>query len=191
MQNIILFIITVLFSVSKAELMKTLELFDDTRNRIIPLAIYGAESKNNLPLVIINHGYGAKNTEYSFIATALAERGYFVVSIQHDLKTYQSLPTIGDLFQRRKPLWERGVKNILFVIAELKKTNPELNLEMNTGLEILRFGASDDQPDEGVVPDSGVRVIYVKDAKHIDLCDRGSQQIKDEIQKLIIAFLGR
>jgi predicted esterase len=30
---------------------------------------------------------------------------------------------------RRKPTWERGVQNILFTIAELKKNKPNLNLE--------------------------------------------------------------
>lgn len=58
----------------------------------------------------------------------------------------------------------------------------------NRRLEILRFGAIDDEPDEGVVPESSVQVIYVKGARHIDLCDRGSPEIKDEIQKSIIQF---
>ena len=61
----------------------------------------------------------------------------------------------------------------------------------NPKLEILRFRAIDDEPDEGVVPESGVQVIYVKGARHIDLCDRGSSQIKDEIKKSIIQFLDR
>jgi hypothetical protein len=39
------------------------------------------------------------------IANALAARGYFVVSIQHDLKSDPALPKTGNLFQRRKPLW--------------------------------------------------------------------------------------
>lgn len=58
----------------------------------------------------------------------------------------------------------------------------------NPKLEILRFGAIDDEPYEGVVPESGVQVIYVKGARHIDLYDRGSSQIKDGIKKLIIQF---
>ena len=44
---------------------------------------------------------------------------------------------------------------------------------------------------EGVVPESGVQDIYVRGARHIDLCDRGSPGIKDEIQKSIIQFLDR
>lgn len=61
----------------------------------------------------------------------------------------------------------------------------------NPKLEILRFGALDDEPDEGVVPESGVQVIYVKGARHIDLCDPGSPEIKNEIKKSIIQFLDR
>jgi len=41
------------------------------------------------------------------------------------------------------------------------------------------------------MPESSVQIIYVKAARHIDLWDRGSQEIKDEIQKSIIKFLDR
>ena len=205
---------------------KTLDMFDKGRGRNIPVVVYQGKTANK-QVVIISHGYGAKNTEYSF---ALAARGYFVASIQHDLETDNPLPTTGNLFDRRKPFWERGVQNILFVMNELQKIEPQLDLNKvilignsnggdmsmmmaqfypdrlskvisldsrrypfprNPKLEILRFGAIDDEPDEGVVPESGVQVIYVKGARHIDLCDRGSSQIKDEMQKSIIQFLDR
>ena len=203
-------------------------MFDSSRGRSVPVVIYQGEMISK-PVVIINHGYGAKNTEYSFIANALASRGYFVVTIQHDIETDKPLPTTGDLFERRKPLWERSVQNILFVIDELKKSEPQLDLSKvilighsnggdismmfatlnpervskiisldsrrypfprNTDIGILRFGAIDDEPDEGVVPE-GAQVIYVQGARHIDLCDRGSLSIKEEIQKSIIQFLDR
>jgi predicted dienelactone hydrolase len=38
-----------------------------------------------LPVAIINHGNTVRFTEYSFLANALAARGYYVISIQHDL----------------------------------------------------------------------------------------------------------
>ena len=202
-------------------------MFDESRGGNIPAVVYQEENINKR-VVIISHGYGAKNTEYSFIVNALAVRGYFVASIQHDLETDKPLPTTGNLFDRRKSLWERGVQNILFVIGELQKRELQLDFskvilidhsnggdmsmmfatlhpEMvskvisldsrrypfprNPKLSILRFGAIDDEPDEGVVPESGVQVIYVKGARHIDLSDRGNSQIKDEIQKSIIKFL--
>lgn len=216
------------FSNAYALESKTLDMFDESRGRNIPVVVYQGETINK-PVVIISHGYGAKNTEYSFIAQALAAHGYFVVSIQHDLVTDVRLKT-GTLWERRKPFWERGVQNILFVINELQKIEPQLDWSQvilighsdggdasmmlaqthpemvskiisldsrrypfprNPKLEILRFGAIDDEPDEGVVPESGVQVIYVKGARHIDLCDRGSPEIKDEIQKSIIQFLDR
>ena len=58
---------------------KNIQMFDVNRNRTIPVAIYQGENTDKPPLIIINHGYGAKNTEYSFIADSLAARGYFVV----------------------------------------------------------------------------------------------------------------
>ena len=106
---------------------KMLDMFDKTRGRNVPVVIYQEETINK-PVVIISHGYGAKNTEYSFIANALAANGYFVVSIQHDLEADKALPTTGNLFDRRKPLWERDVQNILFVMNELQKIEPQLDL---------------------------------------------------------------
>jgi pimeloyl-ACP methyl ester carboxylesterase len=229
--NLLLAIIfsCIAFSNAYALESKTLDMFDKTRGRNVPVVIYQGGTINK-SVVIISHGYGVKNTEYSFIVNALATRGYFVVSIQHDLETDKPLSTTGNLFERRKPLWERGVQNILFVMNELQKIEPQLDLnkvilighsnggdmsmmfatlhpEMvskvisldsrrypfprNPKLEILRFGAIDDEPDEGVVPESGIQVIYVKGARHIDLCDRGSPEMKDEIQKSIIKFLER
>ena len=44
-----------------------------------------------------------------------------MASIQHELPTDEPMPTTGDIYQTRKPFWERGVQNILFVIGALKK----------------------------------------------------------------------
>lgn len=202
-------------------------VLDESRNRKIPIVIYHGKASKK-PVVIISHGYGVKNTEYSFIATSLAEHDYYVASIQHDLETDPPLPNTGNLFERRTPLWKRGVQTILFVIGQLQKSAPHLHarkvilighsnggdmsmmfaqtypemvskvisldsrrypFSRNANIKILRFGAVDDEPDEGVVPDNSTHEIYVRGAHHIDLCDRGSAEIKDEIQKSILRFL--
>ncbi len=107
----------------------TLNLFDSTRGRSVPISLYfGADSnKSYKQIVIINNGYGVKNTEYTFISNKLAKLGYFVVSIQHDLPTDEPLARTGDIFTLRKPVWERGVDNISFVISELKSKYAYLN----------------------------------------------------------------
>ena len=86
--NLLLAIIfsCIAFSNAYALESKKLDMFDKTRGRNAPVVIYQGETINK-PVVIINHGYQIKNTEYSFIAQALAAHGYFVVSIQHDLVT--------------------------------------------------------------------------------------------------------
>ena len=116
---------------------KRFEIIDESRNRIIPLNIYEGNGAD-LPVVIISHGYKlALNTQYSFIADALQARGYFVVSIQHELPNDPPLPVSGNLFERRKPIWERGVQNILFVISYLGKQYPELK-----GRKVVLIGHS-------------------------------------------------
>ncbi|AMV16139.1 Predicted dienelactone hydrolase [Legionella pneumophila] len=119
---------------------KTIKFYDKDRKRLIPVKIYvsnESQGKANagiikLPVAIINHGYTVRDTEYSFLANALAANGYFVVSIQHDLKSDPPLAQTGNLFERRKPLWERGSTNILYVIKELSRINPSLNLSKVT-----------------------------------------------------------
>ena len=114
----------------------SIELFDQSRKRAIPVITYVSdESKGKadsgivkLSVVILSHGYKIKNTEYSFLAHNLAEQGYFVASIQHELPDDPELPRTGNLFELRKPFWQRGAANILFVIAELQRIEPNLDL---------------------------------------------------------------
>jgi dienelactone hydrolase len=82
---------------------------------------------------LINHGYSQNNLganlSYSYIAEKLATEGFYVVSIQNELPTDALLPMDGDIKKGRYPFWEQGVENNLFVIKELKKNNPNLNVE--------------------------------------------------------------
>lgn len=216
-------------------------LYDKARNRLIPIMVY-KNSKAPLsvrsgaikiPVVLINHGYSVKNTEYSFLAKALAAQGYFVVSIQHDLKTDTPLPVTGNLFVQRKPLWARGVANILFVMKSLPKMSPHLDLTKMTlighshggdivllflqkhphwvkqaisldslrmpfprtgSIPILSLRAKDTQADKGVLPPVKIHKnlntsIILLNAQHIDLCDRGSLNVREEINRYILNFL--
>jgi predicted dienelactone hydrolase len=108
---------------------RTLLLFDAVRDRPVPIAVYEpAALEGRLPgLVILSHGYGGVNTDYSFIANALSRRGYLVASIQHGIPGDKPLPAVGDPALVRRPSWQQGVENILFVIGELKRTRPEVD----------------------------------------------------------------
>lgn len=112
----------------------TFKLYDQTRQREIPIATYSP--KNTLQdqkIVIFSHGYSknyAKNyLIYSYITSFLASKGYFVVSIQHELVTDSLLPTNGIPQVVRLPFWERGAATILFTINELRKSNPTLDFD--------------------------------------------------------------
>lgn len=104
---------------ASAIIVQSSESFDETRERKIPVMAYArAGDTTKSPLVIISHGHTIRNDEYSAIAQALAEQGYYVVSIQHDLSgdpvSNKNLP----IYERRLPSWQCGVQNILFVVND-------------------------------------------------------------------------
>lgn len=113
--------------------LDTLKLYDAGRQREIPIAIYTstAEISGTQQLVIFSHGYGQNKggdyLAYSYLTEFLAANGFFVVSIQHELATNSLLPLTGNPQIVRRPFWERGADNILFVINALKETNPDLD----------------------------------------------------------------
>jgi predicted peptidase len=116
--------------------LDTLKLIDVARNREIPLAIFKPLSTKILKdqkLLVFSHGYGQNKggdyLEYSYLTNYLASKGYFVVSIQHELASDSLLPLTGIPQIVRRPFWDRGADNILFVINELKKSNPDLDFE--------------------------------------------------------------
>jgi hypothetical protein len=112
---------------------QTLNLFDATRQRpvSVDLAVRrDYETKANsgfskLPVAVISNGNTVRNTEYSFLANVLAARGYLVASIQQDLPSDPPLMTkIGMPYVGRIGVYQRGEANILFVIGELQKLQP-------------------------------------------------------------------
>lgn len=112
----------------------SLELLDRERNRLIPVALYLPDTEKNLTIqqvIILSHGYGGNrggdNKAYTYLTEFLASHGYFVASIQHELPTDELLPMTGKPQEVRRPNWERGVQNILFVIEELKRRKPMLD----------------------------------------------------------------
>ena len=99
-------------------------LFDSVRQRAIPVVLYRpatSSSTARLKPAILSHGYGGRNTRYSFIAQTLVAHGYLVASIQHELPTDAPMPTVGNVREVRQPFWERDVQNMLFVREALRR----------------------------------------------------------------------
>src|ERR1700704_1580220 len=121
---------------------ETISFHDPARdNRLVAVDIavrYDKEMQADagmitLPVAIINHGNTVKHTEYSFLANAFAARGYMVVSPQHDLPTDPPMVTkVGELYVGRLPQIQRGVANIHFAIAEMKKVQPNADYDKVT-----------------------------------------------------------
>lgn len=114
----------------------SINLYDTLRKRLIPVAFYLPKTKKKIidqKVVIFSHGYAENrlgaNKAYSYLTENLASKGYFVVSIQHELPTDELIPKTGIPQLVRLPFWERGSENILFVIKEIKDKNPELDFK--------------------------------------------------------------
>jgi hypothetical protein len=117
---------------------QTLDLFDAARQRpvSVDLAVRrdyemrANDSDRKLPVAIISNGNTVKNTEYSFLQNVLAARGYLVASIQQDLPSDPPLMTIaGQPYVGRLAVYKRGEANILFVIGQLKKIEPNADYD--------------------------------------------------------------
>ncbi len=109
----------------------TLTLVDGARGRTIPVAVYpppakaGCSPARRCPVAIISGGYGISHLDYAFLARALNDVGYLVVSIRHDLPTDEALATTGDLLALRTPAWQRGAENIRFARTVLAAEYPD------------------------------------------------------------------
>lgn len=108
-------------------------LYDSARNRPIPIAVYQPQKLGeHTKVIIFNHGYdGNKNSQsnksYSCLTVPLSHKGYYIISIQHELSNDASLAMEGIFMETRMPNWKQGVENILFTIHEFKKLKPELD----------------------------------------------------------------
>ena len=213
----------------------SLELIDTTRTRIIPIEVYENASNDNHRVVILGGGYGSKNTDYSYIANQLASEGFLVLSIQFVLPEDEPIATTGNIYELRKPVWDRGVTSILFTITELesqfptRKFNELILIGHSNGGDIsmlfatehpelvstvisldhrrmpiprihkpriLSIRASDYEADPGVLPTleeqqkTGIQLLELGEfAKHNDMDDTGSQELKALILEAINTFL--
>lgn len=113
--------------------LDTLKVFDQMKQRSIPIAIYrpkGEKKSKNQKIIILNHDYeqnkSGDHLAYSYLTNSLASKGYCIVRVQPALATDSlSLTEISKAVKH--PHREGGSDNIFLVINELKKTNPKLN----------------------------------------------------------------
>jgi len=126
-----------------------------------------------LPVAILNHGNTVKYTEYSFLSNVLAMRGYLVVSVQHDIDADGPMVTqAGEEYVGRRPHYNKGIANILFVLDELKTMYPNADYHHLTmvghsnGGDISMYFASR-HPDliKKVVTLDNLRVPFITDGR--------------------------
>ncbi|MCC6410368.1 MAG: alpha/beta hydrolase [Saprospiraceae bacterium] len=206
------------------------DFFDTARNRHIPGMIDPGGDK----LVIIGACYGCEKGMYAFLSKALVAEGYTVVSIEHEQPQDEPLATTGDIYKLRYPVWERGVQNLKFVLAEMYKRQPALAatkpvlighsnggdiamlyatlypdeladvisldhrrmpIPRSAKPRLMSLRAGEFEPDAGVIPTPeeqaqyGIQIEMFENARHIELSDLGSAQIRGRMERLVVEFL--
>ena len=168
----------------------TLTLYDASRERRIPIAIYRPSDLWGSNLVLLSHGYNENRPGtyllYSYLAEHLAAHGYVVVSIQHELPGDEPLAMKGDLQVLRRPNWERGVENIRFVMKEMQRLHPELDRDhislighSNGGDISVLFGHEDPSLVEKVVTLDNRRMPFRRASRPRLLSLRASDAVAD------------
>jgi hypothetical protein len=160
---------------------ETLNWFDEARQRpvSVDLAVrrdYEMKADDGywkLPVAIISNGNTVKNTEYSFLANVFAARGYLVASIQQDLPTDPPLMTkVGLPYVGRTGVYEKGEANILFVLEQLKKLQPNADYQhltmvghSNGGDTAMYFAKQHPELVSKIVTLDNLRVPFVMSGK--------------------------
>lgn len=161
---------------------ETISLHDTSRdNRLVPVEITVRRDVQmradagllKLPVAFLSRDNSGKPSEYSRIADSLAERGYLVISPQHDLPSDPPIVTkVGELYVGRLRQVQRGVANIEFIVGEMKKTQPQADFERLTlvgngiGAGISMYFAKE-HPEQvrKVVTLDDLRVPFLSDGK--------------------------
>ena len=97
-------------------------LFDRARDRVAPVTVYRPEKEGTgTRVVIFNHGYdGNRNSKsnqtYSCLTRFLADKGFYVISVQHELSRDPPLAMEGPFMETRLSNWERewGISCLFF-----------------------------------------------------------------------------
>ncbi|GLO63461.1 esterase [Vibrio sp. MACH09] len=123
MKNIVTLLVMSLFWISH---VNADELFDQSRNRHIPIKITqpikhdSCAEGSKCPVAFLSAGYGVPHTKYEFLSQQLVELGYLVVAIGHELPTDPPLSVEGNLYETRSENWKRGAKTLEFVRTKLQ-----------------------------------------------------------------------
>ena len=117
-------------------LKDTFRFVDEARGREIPYVLYRPEkvdSAKPIQLVVFSHGYGKNYSKnylgYTYITKFLAKKGFWVLSIQHELPGDPPLAFGDSIYAKRLPVWTRGMESIRTTIRHFKANYPNLKIE--------------------------------------------------------------
>jgi pimeloyl-ACP methyl ester carboxylesterase len=120
----------------------TLYLWDKAHRRLVPVLLYSEniDSGKNRKVVILAHGLGIRNSDYAYISSHLAAKGFIVASVQYGQPGDKEPDRSGNIYEALKPVWDQSDQSILFAIHYLKNKYPNLDCQNLTLIGHSRGG---------------------------------------------------
>lgn len=115
----------------------TLNLFDQKRNRSLPVDIYYSNAASNeKPVIVFTHGLGSKRSELRYLASHLASYGFVVAAVEHpgSNEANSSAAIEGKTRLLEPQEFLQRPQDISFVIDELEKLNKTLDNPLESKL---------------------------------------------------------
>lgn len=121
---------------SQQTYQRTMTMFDEDRQRTIPVEIYWSRNPQG-PLVVLSHGFGADRFFLNYMAEHLSSHGLTVVSLEHpgsNLKALEGLPidpAIVESPSRLLPASEflDRPRDVSFVLDRLEDLNQQADFQ--------------------------------------------------------------
>jgi len=128
MRYIIGFLLT---CVACSSFSKTLDIYDASRDRHIPISVdfpserINCSTSKKCNVAFISAGNRVPYLKYQFITQLLNSMNYLTVAVDHELPSDPPLSRKGDLYKTRIENWQRGATTLNFLQHELPSRFPE------------------------------------------------------------------
>jgi predicted dienelactone hydrolase len=126
----------------------TFQIQDAERDRTLPLRIYLPQTSDPAPVILFSHGLGGSRDNNPYLGEHWAQRGYFVVFVQHpgsDETVWKSQPTLKRMAAMKEAASLENViargKDIPFVIQTLTAWNGQTH-PLQGRMKLERIGMS-------------------------------------------------
>lgn len=125
----------------------TFEPVDSSRQRVVPVKVYLANTQSSAPVIMFSHGLGGSRNNSAYLGNHWAMNGYTCVFIQHhgsDEEVWKDVPLRERMAAMKKAANLKSsldrFKDIPFVLDQLEKWNSDASHSLYGKLDLDHIG---------------------------------------------------